>query len=74
MLHAIWVLAAEEAAESSKAPFYIAGLVLAGWAVLLSVGGLRSPNLPETESAARLVMTISVVLVAATMAMAVISS
>jgi hypothetical protein len=74
MLHAIWVLAAEEAAEPSKTPFYVAGILLASWAVLLSVGGLRSPNLPETESAARLIMAISVVLVAAAMASAVLTA
>jgi hypothetical protein len=74
MLHAIWLFAAEEASHPSKAPFYVAGLLLASWAVVLSVGGLRSPNLPETEGAARLIMTISVVLVAAAMASAVLTS
>jgi hypothetical protein len=74
MLHAIWLFAAEEASEPSKTPFYIAGILLASWAVVLSVGGLRSPNLPETEGAARLIMAISVVLVASAMATAVLTS
>jgi hypothetical protein len=74
MFHAIWLLAAEEASKPSKAPFYVAGLALAGWAVLLSVGGLRSPNLPESEGASRLIILITAVLVVGAMVTAVVTA
>lgn len=70
------ILAATEAAEeTSKAPFYIAGLVLAAWAVLVGVVGISRPaQIPATAITARLTILISVVLVGAAMATAVLTS
>jgi hypothetical protein len=73
MVHALLVFAAEEA-EPSKTAFYVCGGLLASWAVVLGVLGLRSPEFPGGASAARGVMAISAVLVVATMAAAVITA
>lgn len=63
------------AAEKSHLPFYIAGGLLALWAIVVSVGiGLRMPDFPGNRNGERLVILISVLLVAATMATAVITS
>jgi hypothetical protein len=51
------------ATEPSKVPFYIAGGVLAIWAVVLAGIGLTQPAFPGGERGARGVMTISLVLV-----------
>ena len=59
------------AAETSKVPFYIAGAALAVWAVVLSSFGLSRPDFPAGAVAARGVMLISFLLVAAAMATAV---
>ena len=73
MVHALLVLAAEEA-EPSKTAFFISGGLLAAWAVILGFLGLRSPEFPGGQSGERGVITISVVLVVATMATAVITA
>ena len=73
MVHALLVLAAEEA-EPSKTGFYVVGGALAAWAVVLGVIGLRSPEFPGSERGARGVMAISAVLVVAAMAAAVLTS
>jgi hypothetical protein len=65
------ILAAE---EPSKVPFYIAGGVLAVYAVVLAGIGLARPAFPGNERGARAVMGVSFVLVAVTIAMAVITS
>jgi hypothetical protein len=63
------------AAEKSKVPYYIAGGMLVAWALTLSIGiGMRNPSFPGTLRAERLVMAISVVLVLATVSMAVVTS
>ncbi|HYF27972.1 MAG TPA: hypothetical protein VD931_19675 [Baekduia sp.] len=69
MIDALVLLAAEAAhgEETSKTAFYVAGGVLAGWAVLLSMIGLSRSDWPQNDGAARGVMAISAVLVAATM-------
>ena len=72
MLHAIWVLAAEES-EPSKLAFYICGSILAVWAVVLSFLGLTRPEFPANSREARAVMGTSAVLVVAAMATAVIT-
>ncbi len=59
------------AAEPSKVPFYIAGGVLALWAVALSFIGITSPNFPGSNRGARLVMLVSFVIAAAAVAMAI---
>jgi plastocyanin len=67
---AAWVFAS----APSKVPFYLAGGLLAGWAVLLSATGLRHPDFPESVGRARLVMLTSAVLVAATLTAAVLTA
>jgi plastocyanin len=63
------------AAEKSKVPFYIAGGLLATWAVVLSVLlGLRRPTFPGSLGGQRVVIAISATLVAAALSMAVVTS
>jgi hypothetical protein len=45
--------------------FYIAGSVLAAWALLVSFLGITRENFPGSQRAARLVAAISILLVAA---------
>ncbi len=74
MLGAIVTFAAEEAHKTSHTAFYVAGAVLAGWAVLVSFIGIRGhANWPSTDSAARGIMGISALLVVAACATAVIT-
>jgi hypothetical protein len=64
--------AAEHAAEEhhkSELPFFIAGGLLASFAVIISVFGFKRPDFPTSEAAARGVMAVSAVLVAGAMAM-----
>jgi hypothetical protein len=67
---AAWVFAA----APSKVPFYLAGGLLAGWAVLLGLTGLRYPEFPGTAGRARLVMLTTGLLVAATLTAAVVTA
>lgn len=73
MVHALLVLAAEEA-ETSKTAFYLCGGLLAAWAVVLGFVGLRSPDFPGSGAAARGVMALTAVLMVAVMATAVITA
>ena len=61
------------AAAPSKVPFYIAGCLLALWAVLLAVWGISHAEFPGSESRGRLVMVTSFLLVAATLTAAVLT-
>ena len=64
--------AAEHVAEKhhkSDVPFFVAGGLLASFAVLISVFGFKRPDFPASEGAARGVMAAGVVLVASAMAM-----
>jgi hypothetical protein len=72
MLHALIVLAAEEA-EPSKTAFYIAGGVLAAFAVVVSAVGIRSAGFASDQGTSRGVMALCALLVAAAMAMAVVT-
>jgi hypothetical protein len=75
VLHAFIVFAAEEAHEKSHTAFYIAGGLLALWAVLVSFVGIRRhENWPSSDTAARGIMGISAVLVVLAMATAVITA
>ena len=75
MLTALITFAAEEGAEPSKTLFYICGGLLVAWAVVVSALGIRAhETFPPTQSAARGVMTISIVLVLLAMASAVITA
>jgi hypothetical protein len=74
VLHALITFAQEEA-ETSKTAFYTLGIVLALWAVAVSAIGIaRHATFPPSKSAARGVMALSLVLVAATMASAILTS
>jgi hypothetical protein len=61
-------------AEPSKVPFYIAGCLLAAWAVVLAAAGLTRPSFPTGSRAERGVISISFVLMVAAVATAIITS
>ena len=61
------------AAAPSKLPFYIAGGLLAVWAVLLAGWGITHAEFPGSEGRGRFVMLTSFVLVAATITAAVLT-
>jgi hypothetical protein len=59
----------------SKVPFYLAGGALVCWALFVSLAlGLRKADFPDTITGERAVIGITVVLVVAAMATAVITS
>jgi plastocyanin len=62
------------AAAPSKVPFYIAGGLLAAWAVALAAVGITHPEFPGSEGRARLVMGATAALVVTTMAMGVVTA
>jgi hypothetical protein len=62
---------AHEEAHRSEAPFFIAGGLLATFAVLISVVGFTRPDFPSGAVAARGIMAVSAALVAGAMATAV---
>ena len=68
------MLIAFAAEETSKVPFYIAGGVLVAWALLVSLFAIRRETFPSSEGQSRGVMAISVLLIAAAMATAVITA
>ncbi len=49
--------------ESSKTAFYVAGGVLAGFAVLLSVIGMTQPDFPKGDGAYKGIIGLAAVLV-----------
>ncbi len=69
MISALFVLANES--EKSEAPFFIAGIVFAAWAVTIGVMGLRSASFPASASQGRTITAVSVVLALTCMALAV---
>ncbi len=62
------------ASEPSKVPFYVAGGVLALWAVVLAFMGLTRPSFPFNVRGQRGVMLVSFVLAVATIALSVKTS
>jgi hypothetical protein len=58
-------------AEVSRVPWYVAGGVLALWAVVLSVIGLRNPDFPGGAGGQRGVIAITLVLAVIAMGCAV---
>ena len=73
MLHALVTFAAVEE-ETSKTAYYVAGSVLAAFAVLISAIGIRRhETFPPSRGVARAVIALAALLVAATMATAVIT-
>jgi hypothetical protein len=74
VLHAVVTLAAA-AEETSKTAYYVAGSVLALFAVLVSAIGIRRhDNFPPSRGASRAVVALAALLVAATMATAIITA
>ena len=66
--------AAEEAAEPSKTPFYVlAGALVVFAAVLSVIGTLRHETFPPSRGVSAAIMLVCAVLVAGTMATAVIT-
>jgi hypothetical protein len=61
------------AAEPSKVPFYIAGAVLASWAVVLAWIGLTRPSFPFNVRGQRGVIAISLLLALLAIAMAIVT-
>jgi hypothetical protein len=75
MLAALLTFAAEAAEEEGKpVAFYILGGAAAAWAIILFAVGMRSPEFPGSAVAQKGVIAISVLVVAAAMASAVLSS
>jgi len=62
------------AAQPSKVPFYLAGGILAAWAVVLAAVGLTRPSFPYSQWGERGVMLVSLVLVVLALAMAIATS
>ena len=74
MLLQLLATAAEGAEEGSKTPFYVAGISLTVFAIVVAAVGIRGhERFPPTAVAARGVMGLAALLVAATMATAVLT-
>jgi hypothetical protein len=61
-------------ASISKIPFYIAGALFAVWAVVLAAMGLNQVEFPGGQRGQRTVVSISLLLAAVTIAMAIKTS
>jgi hypothetical protein len=75
VLHALILLAQEHVEEeASKTPYYIAGGALAVFAVIISAIGIRGhEHFPDSKGARNGVIALAALLVAATMASAVLT-
>jgi hypothetical protein len=74
VLLAVLTFAAEKAEEEpSKTPFYVAGILLVVWALVVATIGIRNEGFASGSRVAHGVMGVSAVLVLATMAMAVVT-
>ena len=62
------------AAAPSKVPFYIAGGLLAAWAVVLAFNGIRRPDFPSSKGGRRGVIGASLALVLAAMSTAILTA
>ena len=75
MLHALSMLAAAAGEEEpSKTPFYVVGALLVAFAVIVSAVGITRGGFPATKGAQRAVIALGALLVAATMATAVVTA
>jgi len=75
MLATLLVFAQEVVEEEhDQTLFYILGGLAAVWAIVLFAVGMRSPSFPSSDAAQRGVMTLSVIIVAAAVASAVLTS
>ena len=63
-----------EEEEPSKTLFYVMGIALACWAVLLFAIGMRSTAFPGSAAAQRGVIAISLLLVAGTMTASIVTA
>lgn len=69
------IFAVEHSAEhGSKTAFYVAGGVLAVWAVIVGVLGVLRPAVTDGHASHRVVMGGTLVLAAVTMAMAIVTA
>jgi len=68
------MLALLAASEPSKTAFYIAGGVLAAWAVVLAAIGLSRPDFPNNAGGQRGVIAISFALVVIAIGAAILTS
>jgi hypothetical protein len=66
------ILAAAE--ETSHTPFYVIGGALAAWAVVVGAIGVSRPDFPRGKGTARLLMALTVLLVAATLSASVLTA
>jgi hypothetical protein len=74
-MHALIAVAAAAESEPSKTPFYVCAGVLVLFAIVMTVvGTTRAGSFPATIGARRGVCALAALLVAATMASAVLSS
>ncbi|MDW5594522.1 hypothetical protein VSS74_09255 [Conexibacter stalactiti] len=72
---AFLIFAAEGAVDhGSKTAFYVTGLILAGFAVLVGAIGVARPAFAEGEGTARIVLGATAILVVATLAAAIATS
>jgi hypothetical protein len=75
VLAALITFAATEGEESSKTVFYVCGGLLAAWALFVSAIGIKRHAIwPATDGAKRAVMGVSVLLIVAAMASAVLTA
>ena len=75
MLHALIVFASTEGEESSKTLFYIAGALLAVFAIVISAIGIRGiDSFPASKGQARGVVGLAAVLVLFAAASAIITA
>jgi hypothetical protein len=76
VLHALVTFAQHAVEEeTSKTAYYVAGSALAAFAVIISAIGIRRhETFPPSRAAARVVIGLAALLVAATMAAAVLTS
>jgi hypothetical protein len=68
------LLSVADAKEPDKTGFYIAGGVLVIWALAVTFYGMRTEKWPPSLGGQRVVLLVSVLLVAAAMASAVLTS
>jgi hypothetical protein len=62
----VTLIAAAEESHRSETPFFVAGIALAVFAVLISVVGFTRPDFPGSDGAARGVISVGALLVLAT--------
>ena len=74
MINALMLAAEAAKEEGSHTAFYIAGGLLAGWAVLVSFIGITRPGFPGNMAGRNVVLLISAILVLGATSTAVITA